>query len=579
MFSKRFCLPLCSFVLLSSALRAQDSSVPAFYEYIVGVAHLAGYDTSTLPQNPSATYQEAVAAYFWGAPLETTYRSQLSYLNSHGLSVNTLYAPGVIDTSTTVEAPDMNVLYTSGFLNLAGNSAFVLTVPNTTATNTYNIMEVVNAYGATTTSVGTRNFTTSAVNNSGGNYLMVGPGYDTSQALPAGIIDYIQSDTAQSWLIGRMAVDNLATAILPNGDPTPYSIIAGGAASPLSMGNSVPLAQAYGVTPLQTYLDTGTITPAITSSTPTPEQLAIAQANAVTKTGQEFYAYVGDSVAQNGVPSTPGNDQMAMYQNFTHIGLTTDGYTAPPDPNTIATMNQAANDAANMLETMALNTSKLPGGGATSTGWTVNTSLGEYPATYNGWLTNALTSYIGTVANLAVDGTYPQTTISVDGATQTPLNGANDYTISFEAGELPPVEGFWSITVYDLEGNIVPNTGNTYYGDDVYQLSSMQMANIFGEALDETPITFYLSSTAPTDPSLMPFWLPVPDEEFELILRMYFPDSTDPSILNGTYAIPAVQMVPEPSTFILLGLGGVYLLVRRRRHPKSPTAAASSTTL
>jgi len=578
-FSKRFYLLPCFLVFVSSTLRAQEGNVTAFYEYIVGVADLAGYDTSTLPQNPSATYKEAVTAYFWGAPLETTYRSQLSFLNAHGLAVNTLYAPGVIDTSTTVEAPDMNVLYTSGFLNLAGNSAFVLTVPNTMATNTYNIMEVVNAYGATTTSLGTRNFVTSAVDNSGGNYLMVGPSYDISHALPAGIIGYIQSDTAQSWLIGRMAVDNLATATLPNGDATPYSIIAGGDASPLSMSNSVPLAQAYGVTPLQSYLDTGAITPAIVDSTPTPEQLAIAEANAVTKTGQEFYAYVGASVAQNGVPSTPDNDQMAMYQNFTNIGLTTEGYTAPTDPAKIVTMNQAANDAANMLETMALNTSKLPGGGATYTGWTVNTSLGEYPATYNGWLTNALTSYIGTVANLAVDGTYPQTTISVDGATQAPLSGTNDYTISFEAGQLPPVEGFWSITVYDLEGNIVPNTGNTFYGDDVYQLSSMQMANIFGDALDETPITFYLQSTAPTDPSLMPFWLPVPQEEFELILRMYFPASTDPSILDGTYAIPAVQTVPEPSIVVLLGIGGAYLLARGRRQPKSPTAVESSTIL
>lgn len=121
-------------------------------------------------------------------------------------------------------------------------------------TNPYNVMQVTNAYGVTTTSVGTKNLTTSVANNSGGNYLMVGPGYDTSQALPDGVTSYIQSQTAQSWLIGRMAVDNLATGTLANGNPTPYNIIAGGSSNVLSLNNSAPLAQSYAVTSLANYL-------------------------------------------------------------------------------------------------------------------------------------------------------------------------------------------------------------------------------------------------------------------------------------------------------------------------------------
>jgi hypothetical protein len=515
--------------------------VDAFYAYITGIAGLAGYDTTTLPAVPSATFKRSVAAYFWGFPLETTFRTQISYLNGHGLPLNTLYAPGVIDTSTTVEAPDVNVLYTSGFLDLSGTAAFVLEVPDTTATNTYNIMEIVNAYGETTSSVGTRNFETSAVDNSGGNYLLVGPDYDTTQPLPAGVISYIQSATAQCWLIGRVAVDNLATATLPNGDPTPYSLAAGGAGDPLSLDNSVPLSQAYGLTALADYL-LGQTTPAIVSSTPTPQQEIIAGENATTKTDQEFFQYVGDSAAQNGVPSDSANDQFAMYANFSSIGLTLAGYTAPSAPE-VAEMNQAATVAASMLETMGLNTSALPGGGATATGWTVNTSLGEYAATFEGWLTNALTASLGTVANLAVDGTYPQTTI--DSAGQ-PLNGANAYTITFPAGQLPPVQGFWSVTVYDINGFVVPNTGNTYYGDNVYTLGGMQLANILGANLDTTTVTFYLQNQPPSDPSLMPYWLPVPTGPFELLLRMYFPNSSDPSILNGTYIIPPVVRAAAP---------------------------------
>lgn len=267
------------------------------------------------------------------------------------------------------------------------------------------------------------------------------------------------------------------------------------------------------------------------------------------------------------VPSSPTNDQLAMYQNFSGIGLTTSGYTAP-SPAIQTEMNQAAADAADMLQAMAANTSSLPGGGATSTNWTVNTTLGEYAANYDGWLTNTITADIGTVANLAVDGTYPQTTIDANGAA---LNGTNSYTMSFAAGDLPPVEGFWSVTVYDAAGYVVPNTGNTFYGDDVYSIGSMQMANVLGSALTTTPVTFYLQPNAPTDVNLMPFWLPVPvGQNFELLLRMYFPDSSDPSILNGTYSIPAVQLVPEPATWGLLAMAGAFIglpLLARRKPP------------
>ncbi len=120
--------------------------------------------------------------------MQTTYRTQISFLNSDGLSVNELFSPAVIDAGTTVEAPDVDVLYTSGFLNLTNSAAFVLKVPNTAATHTYNVMGVVTAYAETTFSVGTRKFANSSINNSGGNYLIVCPDYDTSLALPDGVI-------------------------------------------------------------------------------------------------------------------------------------------------------------------------------------------------------------------------------------------------------------------------------------------------------------------------------------------------------------------------------------------------------
>ena len=546
--------------LLSEA-QAQYGSVDLFYGYITNAAAKAGYDTSSLPSAPSETYKESVDAYFWGFPLQTTYRSEISFLNGNGVPINSLYAPGVIDSGTTVEAPDTSVLYTSGFADLSASNAFVLGVPNTTATETYNIMEIANAYSGTTYSVGTRNFTNSSYNNSGGNYLLVGPEFNTSEARPSGVTGYIQSPTAQAWLIGRMTVDQFATATTSNG-PTPYSLIAGGSSSPLSLSNSVPLSQSYSLTSLSDYL-AGSNTPVITSAHPTPEQSVIASNNASTATGQTFYQYVGNSVAQNGVPASSSNNQLAMYQNFAGIGLTTNGYTAPTNPLIISEMNLAASNAAGMLGTMGGNTAAL-GSGPTSTGWTVNTTIGQYSANYSGWVTAAVTDYIGTLANLAVDGTYPQTTL--DSKTNA-LSGTNSYTITFPAGQLPPVQGFWSITVYNTNGYVVPNSGSTYYGSNVYSLGSMQMTNVLGTNLNTTPITLYLQSQAPTNSALLPYWLPVPTEDFELILRMYYPDSNNPSILDGTYMIPAVvEAVPEPTSYALFGIGtlGLVAMLRRR---------------
>ena len=556
-------LLVASVLMLLSEVHAQYGSVDLFYAYITNAAATAGYDTSTLPATPSETYKESVDAYFWGFPLETTYRSEISFLNGNGLSTNSLYAPGVIDSGTTVEAPDTSVLYTSGFADLSASNAFVLKVPNTTATETYNIMEIANAYSATTYSVGTRNFTNSSYNNSGGNYLLVGPEYNTSEALPSGVSGYIQSPTAQAWLIGRMTVDQYATATTSNG-LTPYSLIAGGSSSPLSLSNSVPLSQSYSLTSLADYL-AGSNTPVITSSTPTPEQLAIASNNASTAIGQTFYQYVGNSVAQNGVPASSSNNQLAMYQNFANIGLTTNGYTAPTNPVILSEMNLAASNAAGMLATMGGNTAAL-GSGPTTTGWTVNTTIGQYSANYSGWVTAAVTDYIGTLANLAVDGTYPQTTLD---SKSNALCGTNSYTISFPAGQLPPVQGFWSITVYDTNGYVVPNAGSTYYGSNVYSLGSMQMTNVLGTNMSTTPITLYLQAQAPTNTALLPYWLPVPTEDFELILRMYYPDINNPSILDGTYMIPAVvEAVPEPSTYVLFVLGALGLLMMVLRKKK-----------
>ena len=83
MFMRHTLVLVASVSLLGSVALAQTSSydnVDEFYNFIKLAASDAGYDTGSLPLVPSATYKQSVDAYFWGFPLQTTYRTQISFL-------------------------------------------------------------------------------------------------------------------------------------------------------------------------------------------------------------------------------------------------------------------------------------------------------------------------------------------------------------------------------------------------------------------------------------------------------------------------------------------------------------------
>ena len=543
------------------------TSLNNFYTGIRQSAAQAGY---TLPLVTSTTYREVVCSYFWGFPLEEMYRAQYANFAKYGFSVNELWAPGSLNTGTTVVAPNLNVLNSTAFLNLSGSTAFVITVP---ATTTYNVMQILDAYTDVTRSVGTRNWFTSASSTAGGDYLLVGPGFDLG-TLPSGLnlSGTIQNPTNQAWLIGRVAVDPYATGDIVTGAATPYSLVAGGAANALSLPASKTVVQSFGLTPLATF-QSGTITgPVTTTTTGTSIYSSI-------PTGTTFYQWLGDNVALNGVPGTTGTagtGQMAMFQNFSAIGLGTNGFTMP-DATTVNTMTTASQQALNALNAIGKNLTAVNPSAATSTNWTVSTNLGEYQPSYNGWITAATTAYVGLGANVAADGVYPQATLS---SGSTVLNGDTAYTISFPANGtgvgVPPAQGFWSITVYGTNGLIVPNTGNTYYGDNVYSISSMQLSNVMGSGYGQQAFSILLSSTAPSDPNLMPYWLPTPaGKDFEVIMRIYYPAgaSAESSILVSStaanyYLVPAITPVPEPGTIGLVFVAVVSTAgwsMRRRR--------------
>jgi hypothetical protein len=113
-------------------------------------------------------------------------------------------------------------------------------------------------------------------------------------------------------------------------------------------------------------------------------------------------------------------------------------------------------------------------------------------------------------------------------ATGDRLNGENTYTLTFAAGALPPVQGFWSLTLYNQHHFFHPNELDRY---------SLGTKNKNLETAPDESLTIYVSPDPPDDASDQHNWLPAPPEDFSLYLRAYWPKQ---SILDGTWNAPPV---------------------------------------
>jgi hypothetical protein len=157
-------------------------------------------------------------------------------------------------------------------------------------------------------------------------------------------------------------------------------------------------------------------------------------------------------------------------------------------------------------------------------GWMLTTETGDYGTEY---LMRAFITAIGLGANRPQDAIYPTSQKDANGRA---YDGANKYVMHFGKGELPPVRGFWSLTMYDANYFFVSNPINRY------SISARQnlKANSDGSA------DLYIQKDSP-GADLESNWLPAPAGKFILMLRMYWPNENGPSILDGSWTIPPVK--------------------------------------
>ena len=158
-------------------------------------------------------------------------------------------------------------------------------------------------------------------------------------------------------------------------------------------------------------------------------------------------------------------------------------------------------------------------------GWSTPPSmLGNYGTYYN---TRAVVAMVGLGANLPADATYPNT--RVDAAGQA-LNGRHRYRLHFNAGELPPVNAFWSVTAYGADDFLIDNPLHRHALGDRDSL-------VFNP---DGSLDLHVQAEPP-DGNRKNNWLPVKaDEPFLLNARLYWPK---PSALDGTWGMPAVERI------------------------------------
>jgi hypothetical protein len=157
-----------------------------------------------------------------------------------------------------------------------------------------------------------------------------------------------------------------------------------------------------------------------------------------------------------------------------------------------------------------------------SNGWSMNTdTMGVYG---NYYLKRAIITQQGLGANLPEDAIYPLNLVDDTGK---PLDGANKYTIHFEKGATPPVNAFWSVTLYDADGFQVGNVLNRF------ALSSYMPFVTNGDG----SLDLYFQNESPGK-AKEANWLPAPKGAFNLCMRLYGPQT---DALTGKWNPPPVK--------------------------------------
>jgi hypothetical protein len=178
----------------------------------------------------------------------------------------------------------------------------------------------------------------------------------------------------------------------------------------------------------------------------------------------------------------------------------------------------------------------LESGSRNINGWKVGSLFGDRLFYSGDWLKRAAAAKGGIYGNDAAEAVYPMTKTLADGETLD--SSKHKYTVTFPAGQYPPVEAFWSVTMYDGKSQLlIENPINRYL------INSPMLPGL--KKNPDGSLTLHIQKDPP-GADKESNWLPAPNGEMYLVMRLYWPKVEAPSILppgTGTWQPPGIKKV------------------------------------
>jgi hypothetical protein len=379
-----------------------------------------------------------------------------------------------------VVRPNFDTLYSSAWFDLSGGPV-VISAPDTAGR--YYLLPMLDMWSNVFASPGKRTSGTAAAD-----WVLVPPGW--TQPVPDRFAR-IDAPTPQGWIIGRIQTNG------PADYPAVHRVQDGLRIVPLAawgQGSWAPPAVA--------------MDPAIDMSPPLRQVDGMA--------ADRYFALAAELLRRH----PPQPTDWSQLARLARIGIRRGrDFAMPADPALRAAIAEGAADGLKLMETAA------PGIAPIVNGWQMNTStMGVYG---NFYLKRAIVAQLGLGANQPEDAIYPLCVVDQEGRKVT---AENRYVLRFERGRQPPVEAFWSLTMYDAEGFQVANPLNRFAIGD-------------RDALQPGPdgaIELLIQHADPGEAGRAN-WLPAPASgELGLTLRLYAPRA---EALDGRWTPPALRRV------------------------------------
>ena len=382
-------------------------------------------------------------------------------------------------------APNADTLYTEAWLDVS-KEPVVFSIPD--MGNRYYMMPMLSGWSevikvAASTTTGSKAQA----------YAITGPGW--SGTLPKGVTQ-VKSPTGMVWILGR---------IYSTGTPEDYKAVHA-------------LQDQFSVVPLSAWGKPYTPPPGVVDPAFDMKTAVRKQVNAL-----DIEAYFS-RLAQLMKTNPPTAQDAAMVAQMARIGLVPG---KDYDPSGLGAIDREVLKAVPKLALveMGIHLKRQK----TTNGWLFFTKgVGNFGTDY---LTRGMANLLGPGWNRPQDAVYP---LSQKDAKGDAYDGSKaNYVVRFAKGQLPPADAFWSLTMYDSDFFFVPNALNRY---DVARRDKL-ITNPDGS------IDLYLQAESPGKDKEAN-WLPAPKGKFQLVMRLYAPRKTAPSVLDGSWTPPPVRKAP-----------------------------------